>query len=129
MSAAATLEMVRSCLLHPSASDALPPGNFHALLMFQNDEELSRVHKLVHNLVHRALRMDGTCASSLLLTLTKVSCDAGTGEHGVGVGKKEYLEEELGAGTIKLMKAIKRTVDPMGIMNPGKVRQSAMRLE
>lgn len=45
----------------------------------------------------------------------------GTGEHGVGVGKKEYLVEELGEGTVQLMKTIKKAIDPLGIFNPGKV--------
>ena len=45
----------------------------------------------------------------------------GTGEHGVGLGKREYLNEELGSNTVDLMKTIKKTVDPLGIMNPGKV--------
>ena len=49
-------------------------------------------------------------------------CYLGTGEHGVGVGKKEYLNEELGAGTVDLMKTIKVAVDPLNLMNPGKVR-------
>lgn len=47
---------------------------------------------------------------------------SGTGEHGVGVGKKEYLTEELGAGTVELMKRVKDAIDPNHIMNPGKVR-------
>jgi D-lactate dehydrogenase (cytochrome) len=46
---------------------------------------------------------------------------SGTGEHGVGIGKREFLVKELGAGTVALMKAIKRTVDPLGLFNPGKV--------
>jgi FAD/FMN-containing dehydrogenases len=46
---------------------------------------------------------------------------SGTGEHGVGVGKKEYLYEELGPGTVELMKTIKRAIDPLGLFNPGKV--------
>lgn len=45
----------------------------------------------------------------------------GTGEHGVGLGKKEYLQEELGLNTVELMKSIKKVIDPLGIMNPGKV--------
>lgn len=48
-------------------------------------------------------------------------CTQGTGEHGVGVGKKEYLTEELGEGTVELMRTIKRAVDPLNLMNPGKV--------
>ena len=55
--------------------------------------------------------------------LAHVSClSSGTGEHGVGTGKREFLVEELGAGTVALMKTIKRAIDPLGIMNPGKVR-------
>lgn len=80
-------------------------GNFHALMLFKNDEELQTVSAAVHRLVHRALSLDGTC----------------TGEHGVGIGKKEYLVEELGEGTVQLMKAVKHAVDPLNIMNPGKL--------
>ncbi|KAH7107777.1 D-lactate dehydrogenase cytochrome oxidoreductase [Auriculariales sp. MPI-PUGE-AT-0066] len=80
-------------------------GNFHAILLFRNDEELEAVREAVHRMVHRALRLDGTC----------------TGEHGIGIGKKEYLVEELGPGTIELMKTIKAAVDPLCIMNPGKL--------
>lgn len=47
----------------------------------------------VHEMVERAIRLDGTC----------------TGEHGVGVGKIEYLETELGVGTVNLMETLKRT--------------------
>ncbi|KAJ6606428.1 FAD-linked oxidase-like protein [Mycena vulgaris] len=79
-------------------------GNFHALILFRDDKELELVSQAVHRLVHRALALDGTC----------------TGEHGVGVGKKEYLTEELGQGTVALMKQIKKAVDPLNIMNPGK---------
>lgn len=53
---------------------------------------------------------------------SELSYGLGTGEHGVGVGKKEHLYEELGAGTVELMKTIKRTIDPLGLFNPGKVR-------
>ncbi|KAI0928260.1 hypothetical protein AcW1_005561 [Taiwanofungus camphoratus] len=80
-------------------------GNFHALILFQNDEELQRVSEAVHRLVHRAISLDGTC----------------TGEHGVGVGKKEYLVDELGEDTVELMRTIKRAVDPLNILNPSKL--------
>ncbi|KAJ7702238.1 D-lactate dehydrogenase cytochrome oxidoreductase [Mycena rosella] len=80
-------------------------GNFHALILFSDDKELELVSQAVHRLVHRALALDGTC----------------TGEHGVGVGKKVYLVEELGQGTVDLMKRIKKTVDPLNIMNPSKL--------
>ncbi|KAH9057494.1 FAD-binding domain-containing protein [Lactarius vividus] len=80
-------------------------GNFHTFLAFKTNEELKTVRGLVHRMVKRALALDGTC----------------TGEHGVGIGKKEFLVEELGAGTVALMKTIKRAIDPLGIMNPGKL--------
>ena len=48
-------------------------------------------------------------------------CELGTGEHGVGLGKKKYLVEELGEGTVALMKTIKKAIDPLDLFNPGKV--------
>ncbi|GAA5845704.1 hypothetical protein JCM5353_005641 [Sporobolomyces roseus] len=80
-------------------------GNFHALLLFETDDELKRVEGLVHRMVERAQQLDGTA----------------TGEHGVGIGKKEYVENELGAGTVNLLRSLKATIDPQGIMNPGKL--------
>ncbi|KAK1223216.1 D-lactate ferricytochrome c oxidoreductase [Marasmius sp. AFHP31] len=80
-------------------------GNFHALILFKNDQELKSVEDAVHRLVHRAIALDGTC----------------TGEHGVGVGKKEYLIEELGEGTVELMRTVKEAVDPLNLLNPGKL--------
>ncbi|KAH9053948.1 FAD-linked oxidase-like protein [Lactarius deliciosus] len=80
-------------------------GNFHTFLAFKTDEELKTVWRLVHRMVKCALALDGTCTS----------------EHGVGIGKKEFLVEELGTGTVALMKTIKRAIDPLGIMNPGKL--------
>lgn len=56
-------------------------GNFHALLMFTNAEEKRKADKLVHRMVERAQRLDGTC----------------TGEHGVGLGKRvSWTVFELG---------------------------------
>jgi D-lactate dehydrogenase (cytochrome) len=80
-------------------------GNFHSLLLFRDEKEKEIVKGLVHRMVDRAIAMDGTC----------------TGEHGVGIGKKEYLTRELGPGTVAFMRRLKRTIDPKGIMNPGKV--------
>ncbi|KAF8157801.1 FAD-linked oxidase-like protein [Crassisporium funariophilum] len=80
-------------------------GNFHALILFKTDEEMKKAKEVVHRMVKRAIALDGTC----------------TGEHGVGIGKREYLVEELGEGTVKLMKDIKKVVDPLGLFNPGKV--------
>ena len=73
--------------------------------MFTSDEDLFEAKKLVDRMVKRAITFGGTC----------------TGEHGVGIGKREYLYEELGYGTVELMKQIKRTIDPLNLFNPGKV--------
>jgi hypothetical protein len=61
------------------------------------------------------------CSSLSPFPHVETLCIPGTGEHGVGIGKKEFLVEELGEGTVGLMKTIKRVIDPLGIMNPGKV--------
>jgi D-lactate dehydrogenase (cytochrome) len=86
-------------------------GNIHVLLMFDpnSDKDKAEVERLSSLLVKSALKNEGTC----------------TGEHGVGLGKIKYLEQELGTPAIDLMKAIKATIDPQNIFNPGKLlRQS-----
>ena len=52
---------------------------------------------------------------------SKTTSLLGTGEHGVGIGKREYLYDELGEGTVELMKTVKRAIDPFNLFNPGKV--------
>lgn len=49
---------------------------------------------------------------------------SGTGEHGVGIGKREFLVHELGVGTVQLMRRIKQAIDPEDLFNPGKVSLS-----
>ena len=82
-------------------------GNFHLTLMvdLEDDEEVGRAKAFLERLVERALAMDGTC----------------TGEHGVGQGKMKYLKAEHGDAALEVMGAIKRALDPLGIMNPGKI--------
>jgi D-lactate dehydrogenase (cytochrome) len=82
-------------------------GNFHASILYdrKDPDQRERVEKVVYNMVGRALEMEGTC----------------TGEHGVGLGKKKSLVEELGEETIDVMRMFKRGVDPHWIMNPGKI--------
>ena len=75
------------------------------MILFRDAEQYKVAQGIVDRMVRRALELDGTC----------------TGEHGVGIGKKEYLYEELGEGTVELMKTIKRAVDPLNLFNPGKV--------
>ncbi|KAA6408120.1 MAG: glycolate subunit [Lasallia pustulata] len=82
-------------------------GNFHESIMYDNTDpkERAKVEKCVHDMVDRALEMDGTC----------------TGEHGIGLGKKAQLLEELGSNTVGVMRSIKRALDPNWLMNPGKI--------
>jgi hypothetical protein len=71
--------------------------------------------------VERAIRLDRTCECRFLSFLVYLDLYPlkGTGEHGVGIGKKEYLVDELGLGTVPLMGKIKRAIDPLGLFNPG----------
>lgn len=82
-------------------------GNFHCLLLVDpgNPEEGKTAEAVSQRLMRRAIRYDGTCS----------------GEHGVGLHKMPYLEEEHGAATVDVMRRIKRALDPLNIMNPGKV--------
>jgi len=82
-------------------------GNFHVLLLIDTDnpEEVARAEHFVGWLNDLAISMGGTC----------------TGEHGIGQGKAPYLERELGPAAMQMMRAIKAAVDPLDILNPGKV--------
>jgi len=82
-------------------------GNFHESILYdsKNPKERAAVEKVIHDMVDRALEMDGTC----------------TGEHGVGLGKKDSLVKELGVETIGVMQSIKAALDPYWLMNPGKI--------
>lgn len=82
-------------------------GNFHCLMLVDphNRDEVHAAEALSQRLMRRAINLDGTC----------------TGEHGVGLHKMPYLEEEHGAATVEVMRRIKRALDPHNILNPGKV--------
>jgi D-lactate dehydrogenase (cytochrome) len=82
-------------------------GNFHATPVIDpaDHDERRRLEEFLERLATRAIAMDGTC----------------TGEHGIGEGKMHYLEREFGAAGVATMRAIKRALDPRGILNPGKL--------
>ena len=84
----------------------LGDGNFHVVLPFDpaKKEMYKQIRAFNDSLIKKALELNGTI----------------TGEHGVGLHKKEYLLEEH-PDNIPVMKSIKRTIDPNNIMNPGKI--------
>jgi D-lactate dehydrogenase (cytochrome) len=81
-------------------------GNFHLIFPLEpgNERELDEAKRLNGRLVERALAMGGTCS----------------GEHGVGLGKMDYLPQEHG-DAVAVMKSIKLLLDPDNRMNPGKM--------
>ena len=81
-------------------------GNFHLAIMVDpnNPHDLAEAERVNHNVVHRALRMGGTC----------------TGEHGIGYGKLDFLDAEHGEA-VSVMRAIKQSLDPENVFNRGKV--------
>lgn len=79
-------------------------GNYHAMILFKK-EERAKVAVVVEHMMERALAADGTV----------------TGEHGVGWGKKHYLQEEVSEETLALMRRIKIALDPYNLLNPDKV--------
>ena len=68
-------------------------------------EDREIAERLNAQLVRRALRLGGTC----------------TGEHGIGLHKQGFLVDEVGAGSVDMMRSVKRALDPKNIMNPGKI--------
>ncbi|PTD07899.1 D-lactate dehydrogenase [cytochrome], mitochondrial [Fusarium culmorum] len=79
-------------------------GNFHTLLLFPEDKR-QVAEDIVHRMVGKAIEMKGTA----------------TGEHGVGLVKRDYLEKELGKDTVDMMRSMKNAFDPMCILNCDKV--------
>lgn len=79
-------------------------GNFHSILIY-NDKERAKAEGVVHRMVKRAVEMEGTVS----------------GEHGVGLVKRDYLEKELGETSVDLMRKIKLSLDPLCLLNCDKV--------
>jgi D-lactate dehydrogenase (cytochrome) len=81
-------------------------GNFHLVVLIDPDSrsDAEAAEALNQRVVMRALKMGGTC----------------TGEHGIGIGKLDFLDAEYG-NAVPVMAAIKRTLDPRNLFNPGKV--------
>jgi glycolate oxidase len=82
-------------------------GNLHPTFLCdeRNPDEIHRVHQAFAEIFHRAIEIGGTI----------------TGEHGIGLAKKDFLPRQAGVTGMDLMRALKRTLDPQNILNPGKV--------
>lgn len=104
--AATVDDLERSNLMAPMVGH-VGDGNFHVLVLvdMKDADEVKRAQDFVSRLNQRAIAMDGTC----------------TGEHGIGQGKAKYLESEHGPAMVALMRGIKQTIDPLHLMNPGKL--------
>jgi len=81
-------------------------GNLHVVMAGDpsNEKEWSTLEKINHLIVEEAVKLSGTC----------------TGEHGIGIGKRKFMELEHGE-SYQLMRSIKELMDPKGLMNPGKI--------
>ncbi len=86
-------------------------GNLHPTFLTdeRNAEEMHRVELALQEIVTFTLSLGGTV----------------TGEHGVGLAKKAFLREQLGDSSLSLLRAVKRTLDPEGLLNPGKIFDAA----
>jgi D-lactate dehydrogenase (cytochrome) len=82
-------------------------GNFHMLLLVNPEDTATfeQAREFAQRLAERAIAMDGTC----------------TGEHGIGLGKRKYMVLEHGTEALTAMRAIKQALDPLNLMNPGKI--------
>ncbi|GFS49467.1 probable D-lactate dehydrogenase, mitochondrial [Nephila pilipes] len=99
-------DIMNSGLLGPIVGH-VGDGNFHTLLLYdpENEKEIEMAHTLENRISRRALLLHGTC----------------TGEHGIGVGKMSFLEDEMGQVGMQVMRSVKQALDPQNLMNPGKV--------
>ncbi|MDA8228168.1 MAG: FAD-binding protein [Desulfitobacterium hafniense] len=100
-------EIAEKYKLHLPVFGHAGDGNLHPNILADkgNKEEMERVEKAVEEIFLAALELRGTLS----------------GEHGIGIMKKPYLQWELGEVGIDYLKAIKRAVDPNNILNPGKI--------
>ena len=82
-------------------------GNLHPNILFdkRDEGELARVEAAAAAIFRAALALGGTLS----------------GEHGIGLLKREFLEEDIGAPAVKVMRQIKAVLDPKGILNPQKM--------
>jgi glycolate oxidase len=86
-------------------------GNLHPLILFNGREEgaLARAETLAGHILEMCVEMGGSI----------------TGEHGVGVEKREYLPAMFNEEEIDCLRRVRAAFDPLGIANPGKMFPTA----
>ncbi|MCD6581430.1 MAG: FAD-binding protein [Desulfuromusa sp.] len=82
-------------------------GNLHPTVLCdeRDADQMKRAHAFFDDLYTKVLEWGGTVS----------------GEHGIGMAKKDYLARQIGPGGVAVMKRIKHAFDPEGILNPGKI--------
>jgi len=82
-------------------------GNLHPNFIFDRDDPRAEAmtETVRDEIFHAALELGGTV----------------TAEHGIGTSRRAFLEMQRGQGAVRVMRAIKAALDPLGILNPGKV--------
>ncbi len=82
-------------------------GNLHPTFLTdeRNHDEIHRVHEAFKEIFDEAIRLGGTI----------------TGEHGIGLAKKDFLPKFAGDAQMRVMRELRRALDPKGILNPGKM--------
>lgn len=101
-----TVEDIENSPLEGPIVGHVGDGNFHTALLLDpdNPEEVAIAKEISARLNARSLKLGGTI----------------TGEHGIGMGKMKYMQDQHGEAW-RLMASIKRTMDPTNILNPGKI--------
>lgn len=82
-------------------------GNLHPTFLTdeRNTAEMHRIEQAFHEIFDEAIRLGGTI----------------TGEHGVGVAKKGFLPKFMGDAQMRILRELRKALDPHGILNPGKM--------
>lgn len=82
-------------------------GNLHPTFLTneRNHDEMHRVELAFKEIFAEAIRLGGTI----------------TGEHGVGLAKKSFLPSFLGGAQMRVLRELRKTLDPNGVLNPGKM--------
>jgi glycolate oxidase len=82
-------------------------GNLHPTFLTdeRNEDEMRCVHEAFKEIFDEAIRLGGTI----------------TGEHGIGLAKKDFLPRFAGDAQMRVMRELRRALDPHGVLNPGKM--------